>query len=91
MHTPTYLITKQFTAGVLEGLTIQEVTRVKFHVGKVYTACVGSSAYKVMACEECEPEPCTGCGCAITGYTYKGHLCIHCECDRVGKLQGVRV
>jgi len=41
-------ITKRFVAGFLEGLTITEVTTVKFEVGKTYRA-IGGSDYTILS------------------------------------------
>lgn len=46
-----FKVTKVFLKGILKGLTIVETTSVKFTVGKTYKACIGSSVYKVTACE----------------------------------------
>ena len=46
-------ITKRFTSGVLEGITIEETSTVRMLVGFEYTPCAGSSKYVV---ESCEPE-----------------------------------
>lgn len=46
-----YRVTKLFTAGPLKGLQVTETTSVAFKVGQVIRACVGSSRYRVLACE----------------------------------------
>lgn len=51
METPTkFEVTKRFTAGALAGLTITEVTSVRFTVGKTYRECIGTGRYRVEAC-----------------------------------------
>jgi hypothetical protein len=52
MSNACYLLTKTFTKGILEGITITEKTTVEFVVGKTYKACVGSTEYRVVACEK---------------------------------------
>jgi hypothetical protein len=46
-------IVKRFTSGLLEGITIEDISPVRMLVGFEYTPCVGSSKYVV---ESCEPE-----------------------------------
>jgi hypothetical protein len=46
----TYLVTKEFIAGLLKGLTVTETTPVRFTVGKRYKPCAGSSAYVIRKC-----------------------------------------
>ena len=45
-----FLITKTFTAGLLKGLTITELTSVEFIIGKSYKGCLGSSDYTILDC-----------------------------------------
>lgn len=47
-----YKVTKQFTSGILEGMTITEVTAVKFEIGKEYSSCANKTKYVVTSCEE---------------------------------------
>ena len=44
-------VTLLFVSGPLKGLTITQTTSIEFEVGKIYTPCAGSSAYKVLSCE----------------------------------------
>lgn len=43
----TYEVTKNFTAGLLKGLTVVEVTNVPFKVGVEYKNCIGKGSYVV--------------------------------------------
>jgi len=45
----TYLITKQFTSGILAGQTWTGTTTVTFTLGKQYKSCAGGSDYIVTA------------------------------------------
>lgn len=47
-----YRITILYLDGTLQGMEIQQSTSVKMMVGKVYTASVSGSHYKVLLCEE---------------------------------------
>lgn len=47
-----YKVTKHFTSGPLEGMTITEVTTVKMETGKEYSSCANKTKYTVTACEE---------------------------------------
>jgi hypothetical protein len=42
-----YEITKNFTAGLLKGISLTEMTNVPFKVGVEYTSCVGKGRYVV--------------------------------------------
>ena len=42
-----YQITKKFLSGLLKGLSITEVTGVKFEIGKVYTAAITKDRYEI--------------------------------------------
>lgn len=46
-----YLVTKQFTGGLLVGITIKEETSVKFPVGFVTKPPYFGSPYKVLDCK----------------------------------------
>lgn len=44
-----YIVTKQFTHGVLRGMTIRE--RVSYYIRPGhYSACIGSSQYNILKC-----------------------------------------
>jgi F0F1-type ATP synthase assembly protein I len=47
----SFVVTKEFTGGVLHGLTINETTPVRFEVGFVCDKPSGGSPYKVIACK----------------------------------------
>lgn len=47
-----YRMTILYLDGTLQGMEIQQSTSVKMTVGKVYTASVSGSRYKVLSCEE---------------------------------------
>lgn len=47
----TYRITKLFTSGTLEGMTITETTSVRFTVGKIYGGGWTGPRYKVTKIE----------------------------------------
>ena len=49
-NTANYSITKRFTSGLLEGITITETSSVQFIVGKEYTPCAGGSKYVIVSC-----------------------------------------
>ncbi len=49
---PVYQVTKEFRSGILKGLSVTEVTTVKFDVGVIYESCVGSGNYRVTECVE---------------------------------------
>lgn len=51
-----YQVTKRFTAGVLEGITIVDDSPVPFAVGQEYAECLGSGKYIVLACVEADPS-----------------------------------
>ena len=44
-----FLVTKEFTSGLLKGLTIKERTEIRFIVGRHYKGICGSSNYVVRA------------------------------------------
>jgi hypothetical protein len=44
-----YEVTKSFTAGILKGHKVTEVTNVPFKVGKEYKSCVNASIYLIVA------------------------------------------
>ena len=47
-----YRITILYLDGTLQGMEIQQSTSVRMMVGKVYTASVSGSHYKILSCEE---------------------------------------
>lgn len=47
-----YQVTRHFISGPMQGLTITQITRVAFTVGRTYVPCAGASAYIVTACVE---------------------------------------
>ena len=47
-----YRMTILYLDGTLQGMEIQQSTSVRMMVGKVYTATVSGSHYKVLSCEE---------------------------------------
>lgn len=47
-----YIITILYLDGTLQGMEISQSTSVKMTVGKIYTASVSGSHYKVLSCEE---------------------------------------
>lgn len=47
-----YRLTILYLDGTLQGMEIQQQTGVKMTVGKIYTASVSGSHYKVLSCEE---------------------------------------
>lgn len=49
--TKQYLVTKQFTGGLLAGITVKEATSVKFPVGFVTKPPYFGSPYKVVDCK----------------------------------------
>lgn len=46
-----FIVVKQMLTGVLAGLTIDDVTPVRFEPG-VYRSCAGNSTYRVLSCTE---------------------------------------
>lgn len=50
--TTTYTVTKHFTSGLLNGLSVTEQTAVKFETGKAYKGALKSSSYTVLSCQE---------------------------------------
>lgn len=55
-----YRITILYLDGILQGMEIQQRTSVKMTVGKVYTASVTGSHYKVLSCVEDTYDTITG-------------------------------
>lgn len=49
-----YIVTKVFTDGLLEGLSVDDETNVEFELGKEYKGVLGSSDYKVVAIRDLE-------------------------------------
>ena len=47
-----YRITILYLDGTLQGMEIYQSTSVRMTVGKIYTASVSGSHYKVLSCEE---------------------------------------
>jgi hypothetical protein len=47
-----YRITILYLVGTLQGMEIYQRTSIKMTVGKIYTASVSGSHYKVLSCEE---------------------------------------
>lgn len=47
-----YIITVLYLDGTLRGMEIPQRTSVKMTIGKVYTASISGSHYKVLSCEE---------------------------------------
>jgi hypothetical protein len=52
MKTTHYEITKEFFGGILKGITIKEISSVRFQVGMVANQPIGGSAYRVIAVQE---------------------------------------
>ena len=48
---PLFLVTRKFTGGLLDGLTLEDVTTVKRRVGQVVDKPVGGSPYVITGCE----------------------------------------
>jgi hypothetical protein len=51
MNNVTYEVIREFTAGILAGITITTVGTVAYEVGREYRECVGKGAYVILACK----------------------------------------
>jgi hypothetical protein len=49
MNNTTYEVTRQFTQGILVGITITTIGTVAYEVGREYRECVGSGAYIILS------------------------------------------